>query len=56
MQKYVKAKEYYNIWLSILKKQVTSTFAATKAPICVCSWLFVTIPSLVKPVADARYY
>jgi len=39
-----------------LKKQVTSHFAAAKAPICDCSWLFVTIPGLVKPVADTRYY
>jgi len=38
-----------------LKIQVTSNFAAAKAPICVCSRLFVTIPSLVKPVADTRY-
>jgi len=57
MQKYVKAKEYYNIWLSILIKQVTSNFADAKPPIYVCFWLSVTIPSLiVKPVADTRYY
>ena len=48
MQKYVKAKEYkknYNIWLSILKQQVTSNFAAAKAPRYVSvldySWLFI---------------
>ena len=29
-------QEYYNILLSILKKQVTSNFAAAKAPICDC--------------------
>ena len=41
MQKYVKAKEYYNIWLSILKKQVTSNFAAAKAPIIMCLFLII---------------
>jgi len=54
--KYVKTQEYYNILLSILKKQVTNNFAAVKAPICDCPWLFMTIPSLVKPVADTRHY
>jgi len=40
-----------------LKKQMTSSFASAKAPICVCSWLFVPIPSFYsKPVADTRYY
>jgi len=39
--KYVKTQEYYNILLSILKtKQVTSNFAAAKAPICDCPWIF----------------
>jgi len=50
--KYVKTQEYYNILLCILKKQVTSNFAAAKAPICDYPWLFVTILSLVKTVAD----
>jgi len=54
--KYVKTQEYDNILLSILKKQVTSNFAAAKAPICDCPGLIVTILSLVKPVADKRYY
>jgi len=34
------------------QQQVTSNFAAAKTPICDCPWLFVTILSLVKPVAD----
>jgi len=32
--KYVKTQEDNNILFSILKKQVTSNFAAAKAPIC----------------------
>ena len=54
--KYVNTQEYYNILLSVLKEQVTSNFAAAKAPICDCPGLFVTILNLVKPVADTRYY
>jgi len=37
-------------------KQVTSNFAAANAPLCECSWLLVTILSLVKPVAETRFY
>jgi len=35
---------------------MTSNFSAAKAPICDCPSIFMTILSLVKPVADTRDY